>query len=397
MKLDSIKIKLNNLHYILLFLIIFICLFFRAYESLSFFRFTHYLFNYEYEFLKRGLIGEILRLSFENINYKLVQLISLIFIIVLSIIIFKIFVKNFNKKSNISRLIFSVMIFTSPLTIQHFIYDIGRFDIINLIITFLCFFIIEKFYKNSLLIFFTTGILISLMLLIHEGALIMFVPMIFGYWFFKNSEKHTIITQIILFIIILFLAFKISLTGLATRFTLDEYYTLFSKQNADVSKWSIQVLYRGLFNVLDDGVINPLFKDAAVIGLTKTWIFHNFVLMFFLLPVFYVTFVIFKNFLSKSKFQTKVLLISSLSPFALFFLGPDHMRWWSLIFTNIFIIFFILSKETDSYSEIIIKSVIKYKSLCIISIIEGFILGPVRVYESFDIIVNIFGFSAFPY
>ena len=197
------------------FSIAFICLFFRAYESLSFFRFTHYLFNYEYEFLKRGLIGEILRLSFENINYKLVQLISLIFIIVLSIIIFKIFVKNFNKKSNISRLIFSVMIFTSPLTIQHFIYDIGRFDIINLIITFLCFFIIEKFYKNSLLIFFTTGILISLMLLIHEGALIMFVPMIFGYWFFKNSEKHTIITQIILFIIILFLAFKISLTGIS--------------------------------------------------------------------------------------------------------------------------------------------------------------------------------------
>ena len=46
------------------------------------------------------------------------------------------------------------MVFVSPLTLQHFIFDIGRFDIINILITLLCFFIVEKFYKNTFLVAF---------------------------------------------------------------------------------------------------------------------------------------------------------------------------------------------------------------------------------------------------
>ena len=81
------------------------------------------------------------------------------------------------------------MVFTSPLTTQHFIYDLGRFDIINFVITFLCFFIIEKFYKKNLLVFILIGLLISIMILIHEASFFMFVFPIFAFWFFKNSYK----------------------------------------------------------------------------------------------------------------------------------------------------------------------------------------------------------------
>ena len=71
MNLDGIKI--TKIQYIILFLFLFLWLYIRAAppQILSFIQ-THYLFNYEHEFLKRGFVGEILRLSVENLNADIV-------------------------------------------------------------------------------------------------------------------------------------------------------------------------------------------------------------------------------------------------------------------------------------------------------------------------------------
>tara|TARA_B100001245_G_scaffold118219_1_gene86867 strand:+ start:1484 stop:2737 length:1254 start_codon:yes stop_codon:yes gene_type:complete len=402
--MNSTNFKLNKLHYFLLYLFLSLWLFARngsGDDEIGPFKYTHYLFNYEYEFLKRGFVGEILSLFFNPLQYEVVNFISLIFLIILSIVFFNIFVSSFNKRPDASKLIFSIMVFTSPVTMQHFIYDSGRFDIINLIIVFLCFFIVEKFYKKTLLIFFLTGSLMSIMILIHEAAFFMFVPVIFGYWFFKNSYKSSIIAQIILFSLITFITFKISTIGVATKFTPVEYYKLLHGKeiyffdvlvkNPYVSKFSINVLYGGLFQNFDDGIFSPLFGDAILVGLSKFWLIHNFILILCLSPLFYLVFIIFKELFYKSKIQTKILLISCLSPFCLFLFAYDHMRWWSLMFTNIFIIFFIISKENNFYSEILKKNIKKYKKLIIFLIISGFILGPVGNYHSFGIFVKFLG------
>ena len=65
------KIKISNFQYLILFLLLTLWLFVRSNQSdLSNFIQTHHLFNYEHEFLKRALVGEILRLSVENLNSK---------------------------------------------------------------------------------------------------------------------------------------------------------------------------------------------------------------------------------------------------------------------------------------------------------------------------------------
>jgi len=406
MNLDGIKI--TKIQYVILFLFLFLWLYIRAAppQILSFIQ-THYLFNYEHEFLKRGFVGEILRLSVKNLNADIVYNLSLFFLIFLSIIFFKIFFIDFNKDTNIYKLIFSTMVFVSPLTLQHFIFDIGRFDIINILITLLCFFIVEKFHKNTFLVVIFIFPLLNCMLLIHEGSFFIFIPMIFGFWFFKNSKKNTLGIQLIFFLIITFVTYKISTLGLSTKYTYTEYYNflinkyfisaddLVSGRFFSVRSTSVEVLYRDLFNTYDPNVLYPIFEDTIRIGFTIKWLVNNLILIILLSPVFFIIFTIYRSFFNVSDFKTKLFLITPLSPFALFIFGYDHMRWWALIFTNIFIILFRLCKEKDIYLEIILANIKKYKILYIFLIFESFVLGPVKFMSTFDIIESLDSYRKF--
>ncbi len=395
--------ELNKLHYFILYLFLTFWLFARQglNINLSFFKYTHYLFNYEYGFIKRGFVGEIMSLFYNRLNYEVVSYLSLILVLILSVFFFNIFISSFTRKNDISKLIFSIMIFTSPLTTQHFIYDFGRFDILNFIITFLCFFIIGKFYKKNLLVLILIGSLMFLMVLIHEAAFFMFIPVIFAYWFFKNSYKSSVIAQVTLFSLITFLTFKISTIGMPASLTPEIYYQLLQDKkiyvgdslitNPYVHKYSIHVLYGSLYQNFDQGIFSALFMDAINVGLSKWWLIHNFILIFFMSPLFIIGFVIFKEIFLRSKIQTKILLISCFSPLCLFLFAFDHMRFWSLVVTNLFIIFFILSKENNFYEEILKKNIKKYKKITKFLLFLGFALGPVGNYHSFSFAKKIIG------
>ena len=400
MNLDGIKI--TKTQYVILFLFLFLWLYIRAAppQILSFIQ-THYLFNYEHEFLKRGFVGEILRLSVENLNADIVYNLSLFFLFFLSIIFFKIFFIEFNKDTDIHKLIFSTMVFVSPLTIQHFIFDIGRFDIINILITLLCFFIVEKFHKNIFLVAILIFPLLNCMLLIHEGSFFMFIPMIFGFWFLKDSKKNIFGIQLIFFLIITFITYKISTLGLSTIYTYTEYYNflvnryfifaddLASGRFFSIRSTAVEILYRDLFNTYDPNVLYPIFEDTIRIGFNIKWLVNNLILIILLSPVFFIIFTIYRSFFKVSDFKTKLFLITPISPIVLFIFGYDHMRWWALIFTNIFIILFRLCKEKDIYLKIILANIKRYKILYTFLILESFVLGPVKFMSTFDIIESL--------
>ena len=95
---------------------------------------------------------------------------------------------------------------------------------------------------------------------------------------------------------------------------------------------------------------------------------------------------IYRNIFKESNFKVKLFLITPLASFALFVLGYDHMRWWAIMFTNIFLILFRLCEEKNLYLEIILTNIQKYKILYIFAIFSSFILGPVKYMHTFDII-----------
>ena len=397
MNLKSIKI--TNFQFIVLFLFLFLWLYARVgqYDISSFIQ-THHLFNYEHEFLKRALVGEILRLSFENLDADIIFNLSLFFLIILSIVLFKIFFINFNKDNNINKLIFSMMVFVSPLTLQHYIFDIGRFEILNIFITLLSFLIIKKFHKNTILTVIFIFPLLNCMLLIHEGSFFMFIPMVFGFWFFKSSEAKTFLIQLFFFLILTFITYKISTLGLSTKYSFKEYYNLllnkhflFSESSdhhgfLNISLTAVEVLYRDLFNTYDPNVKYAIFEDTIRLGFRFKSFVDNLILITLLSPTFFIVFMIYRNIFKESNFKVKLFLITPLASFALFVLGYDHMRWWAIMFTNIFLILFRLCEEKNLYLEIILTNIQKYKILYIFAIFSSFILGPVKYMHTFDII-----------
>ena len=89
-----------------------------------------------------------------------------------------------------------------------------------------------------------------------------------------------------------------------------------------------------------------------------------------------------------SNYKTKILLFSALSPTFMFFLGFDHLRWYSLIFTYIFIVIFYLSNQKSIYQKIILDNVKKYKRLYLYLIPASLLLGPAGHVTTFDILAK---------
>ena len=73
------KLKLNNFHYLLIFIFLLSCLLLRAANDMMPFVETQYVFNYKFEFLKRGLLGELFRLSFDKVNSQIIYIVSFFF------------------------------------------------------------------------------------------------------------------------------------------------------------------------------------------------------------------------------------------------------------------------------------------------------------------------------
>ena len=105
-------------------------------------------------------------------------------------------------------------------------------------------------------------------------------------------------------------------------------------------------------------------------------------------PIFFIVYKLYREFLKVSNFKTKILLISALSPTFMFFLGYDHLRWYSITFTNIFIVIFYLSNQKSIYQKIILDNVKKYKRLYLYLIPASLLLGPAGHVTTFDILAK---------
>ena len=184
------------------------------------FKFTHFLFNYESEFVKRGFVGEVFRLLGFEMNYQLARIISYVLFIIFSVV-FLILI-TFAFKDSLNRTGAWLFIFTASLhsaSIQHFYVDFGRFDAFTFLISVLAIYLIAKFSKVASFIF--VPVLIVLMLLIHEGSFFIYVPLILGFWFYKSDNFKDYMAIAIITLISVFSTYAISINGLITHITKD--------------------------------------------------------------------------------------------------------------------------------------------------------------------------------
>ena len=105
-----------------------------------------------------------------------------------------------------------------------------------------------------------------------------------------------------------------------------------------------------------------------------------------MLPFFYLIYKLYLSVKSQLNFRIGFILLSALSPLALYPLGYDHFRWWSLAITNFIISIFFIILQDNIIRDNVLSFFEDREKLIAFVVFIGFISGPLGVIESFDFI-----------
>jgi hypothetical protein len=342
------------------------------------FNYTHWLFNYEFEFIKRGLAGEILRI----INIPPTQTIVYIssYLIFFSIIF--LYVKLFYKPStenqkNKGIILFFITAALHSATLQHLNYDIGRFDHLSILIFLFLIWILPKLTKPFQVL--TVLVSLSISILIHEASFVIAAPVIFAYWVYneRGSVSYNLV-RLTVFIFSAALTYYVSLFGLFSGYNFAEYYNyLLAEYGPNIPDHAVLVLFRDLGD-------NISFTEKKSFSVN-----HHLLLLLIILPTLVVLGHIFFSSLKKessSPLNTVIKTIFALSaftPLVLYPVGLDIFRWWSLAIINLFIVFSVFLRE-ESFRNLLSDFFIRHKRIILFIIVFSIIMGPLGNTLSFS-------------
>lgn len=347
--------------------------FFKHPVELNSFKFGQYLLNYEHEFIKRGFIGEVFRLAAHKPSFALFNNFSFILFFVFTLAFLLLGIRFLNTCLNKSGgwLFFSLFL-AGSFSLQHFYYDIGRYDQILILITLFSIFLINR----SLNIFyFTAPITIAVLLLVHEAALFIVIPFLLSYALYRQSTKKSSIILLALLVFSVVCTGLISTKGKMTSMSLEAHSELLASQH-EREIGGIYVVHKASLSENIGYTLNSL--------LSQRTIKHHFKLIVFLIPLFLIFYPILMRDFRENGWQPKhLLLLSSFAPLGLYPLGLDFYRWWALALTNFFIANLLISEKEQQYKDLIVNVFLQKQNIVLGLLLASAILGPIKTVSAF--------------
>lgn len=317
---------------------------------------THWLFSYEFGFLKRGLPGELLRLAGISTDGHAMDVIALVLFLVVAAALLRVFSIPIRKNPDfIGAWIFFLWAGTSSATLQRFAWDSGRYDGVGILLMLAGISISRKGHGSfhSLMLNILLGLL---MLLIHEGQLLMFIPMMLAFWVNETSSSKEarwsmvdVGCAVFAFLLLTGAAVAISQLGQLQTLTLSDYLHHLQTRDPAANNLAAQIPLRNLAE-------NQ--RYTLSLSFRKTILPHHILFLFGSTPLLVLWF---RRFLSIflrpsindvpttliSKFSiTLILFLTAIAPLSLYLLAIDHFRWWALAFCNLFILEALLNRES---------------------------------------------------
>ncbi|CAB1275727.1 hypothetical protein [Candidatus Nitrosacidococcus tergens] len=346
--------------------------------------YTHYLFNYQDEFVKRGLVGEILRqLGFQmshDVFYILAY--SIFFLVCISLIIAITYPFRGYWRST-GCLLFFLFVFFHPGTIQHFHSDFGRTDGINLILTLLCLFLVSKIRKPYINI--PICLLMIIVILIHEATLFMYVPLVLAFSFYLDSSKENVLQLVILASILLLTTYIVSTHGLVKNSTLEQHYTklknMYGACIEEDSAYEICVRHDTVAILHDRGIKKNINLVIDLIKNKSTNVKKTHKRIFILLwPTFLIYILLIYEEIKRNGYSKKLLVfVAALGPLALYPLAYDFSRWWALAVTNLIVSTALIAGTDHRFRNLLISFFYRYQILVVIAIAISVKLGPLQL------------------
>jgi len=301
--------------------------------------YSHYLFNYEYGFVKRGFLGEIISL----IGCPLLMSYDFFFVFSLLLLLANLFfllliIRDVIGSGN-RLLAATALIFACSLGIVYLTHTIGYFDHVGLLVV-----LIALRIKNIFVRIIFSFIAIPIVLLIHETALLLFFPVLLFSIIMaidlKKPNKYLILTCLLAVLAVAF-------STILSRSTIEDtqatamYEELSRKVNHDLRLDAFSVLSKST----EDNVagINYLWsKGNRAIRMALSLSVTAPLFLFFL----YIAFIQLK----KEKFNFWLILfalLAALSPLALHFAAWDMDRWNTITISTSFLLLYIISQNKN--------------------------------------------------
>ena len=273
--------------------------------------------DYPGEFIKRGLIGALLNTAFAEgtISLASINLFANAVLFLLSALLALYFSLAFIRKP--------VLILVSLLagfSLQQYIYDVGRFDQINLLITVILLLLLN--YKMNALNFMASVVLSACMLLIHEASVLINVPLIFASLLIKQPKQpYWAGTYLVL---------------LVAAFLCVVYWG--ALDHLDYPDWMGLITSKKLGFGIDHNAISVVGNSTsynlslAFDRLSSPHTYGRFLRVMLVLIPFFILFRQCRSMLSLSLGgRSNLIFLPVLACFPLFFLGIDFYRWIAAI------------------------------------------------------------------
>lgn len=395
---------------------------FTAARPLNEWVFTQWMFSYEIGFIKRALHGEILRLMGLEIRYLLIFAIVLVLLLILNVALIFLFTKSLRsdtfgslslrkqllasnwtgKQIHIGLGLFCLMALLHSTTLQRFFQLPGYLEHLQLIMVLGTLFTLERIFRKDaksqqMYSFLIVGALCFTALLIHEGFLFFYLPMIFMYWVYQLPGSIVFNTfRLILLAGLVLQTWLIGTYGLlpADQYQpfLNELQNRFGTNNVDIE--SMRVLFRGFssnlnftWNWFEQRLIEKLIHlGFTIIILSPTaYIFWNLYKEDFRKAWR----ILFKKHETqnistpKNSFLKGLFVLSCLTPLILVPIGIDLFRWISISTLNLFVMTAFLMSDQEFHKRAA-ETLYRLRYVVVLVIALSLIFGVLGVTNSFS-------------
>lgn len=319
--------------------------------------------DYPNEFIKRGLLGEFLQISSKSYFFSKagINIFCQSTLLVLSVLLSSYFYQAFDKQK---LLLLAVLV--SGFSIQQFIFDVGRFDQVNFILTLLVLYFISVMKDRSVLIVVAASVFSAVMLLIHEAAIFINIPLILGALFLtlEPTNKNKLLLSIYALVCILIML-CIALFGMLNMISYSSWLALMHARPIDfaIDLNAMEFLNNTLSNNVQITLDRLLDKKT----------FSRFLRLLLLsVPTFFVIHNLFASLRGSLGLRAHLLWLPMVSILPLFILGIDFYRWLAILQLNFFILL-----AFSLYSTAGLKDHIQVNKVAVIfMIVVGLYTGP---------------------
>ncbi len=335
---------------------------------------THYYFSYEDEFLKRALPGEIIRI-FTNVTEATVRAVYLAAIALLALVqcwsLFRM-TKSWDAEAQALAVLFFL---GCPAMLGHLVLDFGRYDIFLVGLSLATIFIsaISGFWLAlcALVVFQ------SLAILTHEIAIVATVPVCLLALAVLKGHSARLSGMIGAAALLGVIAVLVFTFGGSDTATFDELKTLYTNRyNGNLSPSSLQVLFRDLEGNM---------AYAAERTLSAKRIADNLIVFAVFIPFMRVTIPVISGSPLADRFGLTFILMAVFLPILLSVFGHDQFRWWSIIFTNLYILMWVCAFSSQRSADKI-RNIFDLRRREILAVALLFLIaGPLGVTQGFAI------------